>query len=475
MNNVYDGFVLNYYLDQEIFDKIKKLIKKNDLIIDGKVYKKNNKRLLPIGLFSNKNFELKCKWLKTKRKFNIKIKKKIKCNFELKQVQKKIVEKINYEIEEITNINKAPAYITLVADCSIGKTVIAIHYIIKKKLKTIIITHNKELSKQWEKRIIDFTNLSVFNSMKGVLKFFDFYKNEDVIIIPSRHLENTDFCKFLIENFSFLIVDEQHVFNLEEKNNISDFMLNSSFNFVLSLTATPRLYNCLYFGRIIDVEDVVKNHKIKNFELICNEVVLKNYKLFENKNYNEYSDYYKKLLRKNIKNKQDVLKLDIYKKRILSYDKNRINTISEQIIKTYKDKEKILVLTNFVEEIDIYYKKLKSKIKNLFLLYSQKNNLEYKNFIENYDNENYVVIGTKDYLGTGIDITSLTVLHFTNLFKNTKLILQCLGRISRNNESKIHKFYYYNISSKNLNITNYIKEIRKAIAFKNYKIYILEV
>lgn len=472
MNN-FNGKYLEYYVNDNIYSYICKLIGNKHIELYNNKYIKtilqpNRKYILPIGLFSNKDIELQCSWADTNRNFDNTIQ-DIISNIELKDKQKLIIEEFFKYRDIIIRINKAPIYLNIIGHCSVGKTVMAIHLISVLKLKTFIITPSLELAKQWGKEINKFLKeVSCYISLNGVKSFLKEKNKYDIICFPYKHLTDIKFHDFLMENYSMGIIDEQHKYNLETNDVLQYFLTFCSFQVFISLTATPRGFNQLYLGREIDMN---KFSNISSYEKIAYEVITTEY------SYKSDSKEY--ILYKKLKNNQQYihnkeLLLSIYKKRACASDKFRNQVIVNCIVESFNDDVKMLVLTKFVNDIESFYILLRKHIPEQYLhkIYaSDKNNIKALVNIKKQlkDCNKYILIGTEDHLGTGIDIVELNVLHLTLFTTNTRNIIQYAGRVSRENSSSKHYIYYYNINSlKDINIDNEINIIRKTLISNNW-------
>lgn len=472
--NIFNGRYLEYYIDENLKKYITSLVDCKEIIVFNKhkmrvLLEANKVCILPIGLFSNSGLELKCKWKHSNRTFNHEIT-NISSNIILKNKQKLIVEEFLKYRNIIVELNKAPIYLNIVGHCSIGKTVMAIYLIQELKLKTFIITPSLELAKQWGKEINKFLKVSCYVSLHGVKHFFkDKNANYDILCFPYQHLANLDFHEYLMNNYSMGIIDEQHKYNLSSNDILQYFLTFCSFKTFISLTATPRSYNKLFLGREINTD---KFANINSFEKIAYEVIGENFK------HEPVSKVYS--LYKNLKNtkghipRKDLL-LSIYKKRACADDMYRNQIMVNFIAHSFIENAKILILTKFVEDIDKLYQMLKQKVEDqyLFKIYaSEKNNdaslVNVKNKIQGFNK--YMLIGTEDHLGTGIDIVELNILHLTSITTNTRNIIQYAGRVSRDNPTPIHYIYFYNICSlKNLSIEKEINIIRTTLSNNNWK------
>lgn len=562
-DNFFDGYHLKYYITPKLLSQIQELIgtysfnlfTKHEISIPCIA---NNYYILPIGLFSNKRFHIMCTWLKTNRQYNIKLNSDIQSNIILREPQKIVFNHIRKNCEDIIKTNKTPVYLNLIAQCSFGKTILSLYLINFFKYKTIIIVHNLYMAKQWGTQIQkNLLNINCYVSTKGVKKFLDLDEkiksSFDILIFPYKHLSNSNFLTYISNSFSMAIIDEQHIYNLEENVTLQKFLSFYSFQIFISLTATPRRINTLYFGKEINV-DLLLESNICNFQKFVYEIQLSNDKYNDFIKPEIYDFYISK--KKNIRNKQDMLKLVLYKKQCLAADDNRIKTIINEVINSYLyndnvNNPKILILVSFINDIDKLYqllisellikfkdkinfykqnhesnqyiqnllnlilnnlieqninfeniydenlsiiqnnnfndefellKKLYLKLQHIYKIYASANKnqfLELKNQLHNMST--YILIGTDNYLGTGIDIPGLNILHLTNITSNERNIIQYAGRVSRNNDETKHYIYYYNINSfqqkiindisyqNEINISKEIDIIKKKLIQKNWE------
>lgn len=154
-----------------------------------------------------------------------------------------------------------------------GKTVIAIETICRRKEKTLVIIHTKELQDQWVKRLEKFTNAKEENGDIG--RIGGGGKNKigskvTVGIINSlRNLTDKDPNHF-DKTFGYVIVDECH---RVPSNTFSKFLVHINVKYILGTSATPFRTDGL--DQVINffVGDVV--HKIKTKRLQKDGHILK--------------------------------------------------------------------------------------------------------------------------------------------------------------------------------------------------------
>lgn len=471
MSNIFNGYYLSFYLDSETKNKIEKEFQLNELKLfkekDIEQYKSktecvdNHKYILPIGLFSNDEFLPNWKWINTTRNFDKFISREKESKINLYDNQKIIIKKVFEVLNKLIN-KKVPPYISLIAPCSTGKTIISLFLINYLKLKTVIILPNLQLVEQWVNQTEKFLpQMNVVGSMLGIkqlLKNNPNWDEIDILCIPYQHLINSDMHKIIQNFFPLGIIDEQHKYNTDTNNILSHFLSFTTFKMLFSLTASPRNINRLYFGYTLDVS---KYKTVPTFKKIAYllDISKEKYKPFPPPD--SYLKYLK--FKNNGKNMSKYYLLANLKNLAIADDKNRIKYICFNILKSWQNNNisRILLLTKFNKEIEYYKKELNSLNNKLTIydIYSKK-----KNQTHDYNKEKFIIIATTDNIGTGFDLQSLNILHLSFLTKNLISIIQNSGRIERNNESSLHQIYFYNINSySNLNILSTVNSIKHTL------------
>lgn len=485
-------FLKSMNLNKNLKLEIENTISFQDKKLISSYYSKSNHRIISPGFIYylldineiNNNF--KSKYIFNKKKI---LNRKIIINYKLTLYQNIIMKSIKDKFKEL-NERKLPLYLTIIAPCGFGKTILAIDLIVSKNYnKTFIVTPTFILAENFKSKIEEFTNLRCHISKNGAKTFLDKEYNKyefDILIIPNKHLSNFEFCIYLHNNFSLGIFDECHLNNLQNKVSLTHFLNNFTFDSLLFITATERLENRHSMGLSINISEYINRSQYQNFHLYFKILTYnKNIKNFED------SDVYK-LYRKNAKNEKGIR----CKQKCFAEDYNRHKLIIKNILEDYNNNEecKMLILTLIDKEIFIYLDYLKEYNIDIFPIISgnkyyniklKNDNYESSFFLRNYDkiknnyfNKNecinyiknkkkFIILGNYDNIGYGVDIVSLNYLHFTNLTKNKIIIQQSIGRISRNNNNNKHyaRFYigtpskYINVDDYKNKIISYLKEI----------------
>lgn len=450
--NTFNGYLLKYKFNRSEVELVYKTCRTKNILLPlskdkpvrAPIFPDKQYYITPIGLFSNPGFVLDCVFEDTEREFKIPMEKPCVSNIKLNPLQETIVAELKKQTDDIITKNKAPPYITLVAECSIGKTVISIHLLSELKMKTLIITPSIDLGQQWCNSIEKFVpGADVFVSKQGARKLLAMKNAHDILIVPSKHLSNEEFTSFVTDNYSVCFLDEQHTYNMADNENLCSFFTMNSFTRVFSLTATPRPINSLFFGREVVVEELINRSKRNNFTKEAYDISLLKY---ENYPLSDYYTSYLKSLKSSSRSKDDLLYRSILKKRCLLDDQNRMNVVIRMIKESYSEKRKILVLTPFVDDIKNIKNSL-GTLPNVFEVHA-----ENKDELESVKEKSkaldtYIIIGTEKHLGTGIDIQELDTLHLVSVTSNERNLIQYAGRVSRNNSTPVHKIFLYSISS----------------------------
>lgn len=444
------------FITKEIIDKISKIfnIRKEELI---ERYKINSNDYLPIYTIIKLDKNIKIPILK-KIHNRQNIKKKIESKIVLRDEQiiifNKLIDVIKTKKDEIISI-------LFIAPCGFGKTFISLSLLEKIVFnKTIIITHSRSMAEQWAESIQkSYDNLNVYISNLGVAQF-KYNDDIDILCFPPMHLKEMKFIDFVRKNFSICIIDEIHKYNLLNNSIISNFLSKYIFPISLYITATPRKDTKLYISDIIDATEYHKTTFEKQYFVISSNERIKEF------------EYFKEFKKFN-KIKHDPIKYDLNLKLCLSADFNRHALICKWIRTEYKTypNSKILLLTKFNNEIDIYYKLLSDL--NTFYIKATETSLKDKlKEIDDTNLERYILIGTGDNIGTGSDTNQFTSLHHSILYININNIKQSIGRISRENVEKIRRIFIYNIKPHNdIRIEKYISttiSVLEELGWTNY-------
>lgn len=411
---------------------------------------------------------------------------KMKTKYILHHYQKTIIDKLQKKYVDVCN-NKLPFYLTIIAPCGFGKTILGIDLIKHFRVKTFIVVPTFILGNNFYTKISELTNAQCFVSKNGARVFLEkeYENNHDILIIPNKHLENLQFCQYLHKNYSLGIFDECHINNIHNDVAITHFLNNFTFPNLIFLTATERINNKFSMGLTLKVTDFIKREEYQSFKIFFKFIEYNNtIPNFEN---NTQFTIYKK----NIQNKNKAMRC---RQLCFAEDFNRHKLVVKNVLLDYKseNKSKILMVTLLDKEIFIYLDLLEKHNVNVLPIISGKkyyakkyishqssffnnnsdkikidyyNKDKYTKFIKN--KQKFIIIGNFDYIGYGVDFPDINALHFTNLSISKTINQQSVGRVSRNNEFSEHFIRYYigtptryiNVSSYKTKITEYLEEI----------------
>lgn len=503
--NVFNGNYLQYNISKGLLKSIKSILyesRNGPLFLFNKDNKhvevleetlaENNPFKIPFGIFSNILLTLNCQIQDNNKIYDHPFKtKEYKLPFILNKLQTDV---INIFGKYVDSISEKPLHITFNLPCGFGKTVISTYISLIYRLRTVVITHRLFLMPQWAK-FFRLAGLNVYCSTKGpsyLSKLLNLDDDEiddeiddysdcddynaredydselkdeeilndlklqsdsnvydsDVLIIPSKHLQNKKIRKYITNNYSICFIDESHTHNMLNNTVMTRFFSNYYFKYLFSLSATPSRINKLFFCQeiqltesILDQLEAMKRLERKVFivnSLVKNEIQL-NQELFN----------FIQLFKNNKYKKQKF----IYFNKLLVKDNYRNEIIIKNIMSTYKNNTRGIVLFTLKEHIEIVYNKLKeNNLENVFLGSPDK----ITKIVDKIKADNikkYLILSTDKLLNSGFDMNNLNTLHMVTVFQNESVCTQTCGRIERENlffdeKTRFERYLYiYNFNS----------------------------
>ncbi|CCU55377.1 DNA helicase, transcript release factor [Adoxophyes honmai entomopoxvirus 'L'] len=388
----------------------------------------------------------------------------IKCKYQLRDDQTPIVNKI-LDIHNIYSSN-APIYISLVCPCGFGKTILSIDILCNLKYKCAIIVPRKFIIKQWVDKIEDKNN--IFMSLDGRKSAIDKINNNlkcDIFICPDKHLENENIRNYIYDNFSMIIIDEAHRYNLNKNITMTRFLYNNIFKFCIFLTATPSNNMNAFVQEHIEVcSDLNKNINV-NKNLVIFEMKQNEYKKYNNSQYN-YS--MGKINNNNFKN---IYTKNYYYKYLLSLDEQRNNDIIEIIYKnTILHNTKALILTDYRDHMKTIYNLLKKTyIKDDVYIYDVEDK-KCNDLFTSINKDKYIIISTISACSESLDINNLNTFHMLLPITNMKTLTQCAGRILRDfKDDKYIYIYNFSYTTDTINMYNNDKTLMAKMCLSEWK------
>lgn len=289
-------------------------------------------------------------------------------------------------------------------DCSIcvappgfGKTLIGAAMIEKRACKTLIVVNKNMLLNQWIDRFKEY-----FGMAKKEIGYLGKGKNRLNGVLDVATMQSLKNAPEIIENYSFVIVDEcHHIPAVTFEQIIKTF----KGKYILGLSATPKRKDGLEPILFQQLGDVAYEFKPKKSFLNRVEVVRTAFQ----SNLDNYSNIITELCLNKERNLQIV-----------------------QVIKAHKERS-ILVLTDRLEHIS-ELEKLLDEHQVTYL--SVHGNLSKKEQQENMDavKSNQLILATTSFFGEGIDFPHLNTIIFATPISYYGRLIQYLGRIGRDGQ-----------------------------------------
>ena len=223
---------------------------------------------------------------------------------------------------------------------------------------------------------------------------------------------------------------------IDECHHLAAFTYESAVNtinskYVYGVTATPDRENGhtpiikMQCGDIRYEVDVKKFNK--NLEIPMKVYVKNNYLTNVDKNISDYSI-------NEINN-------------LIVKDETRNERIINDIKQEYKNGKNILVLTERIEHLEYFYKKLLELTENIFIYKGGLGKKVLKKYSELNQNikekkTNKIIVATGSYIGEGFDDSSLDVLFLTMPVSGITKVTQYTGRLHRKNKDKSEIIVY---------------------------------
>ena len=316
------------------------------------------------------------------------------------------------------------------AETGFGKTVLGAALISKRKTKTIILVHNKQLLDQWLDRLNHFLTFEeeeatryTASGREKVIGYVGKYggtkkwlsKLVDVVMIQSLFkLENS---QSLLDEYEMMIVDEcHHVSALMFEKIVAQFRGK----YLYGLTATPERKNghepivFQRIGEIIHTADKRETDFKRQLQLRFTSFGHLEIEKTKASNFIQLSDW-------------------------IATDSVRNQMILKDILDQVAEGRNILVLVNRIQQIDVFEKLLKEKEVDDFYIISGKTKVRERTslleILEQLD-KGFVLLSTGKYIGEGFDLPQLDTLILAAPFSWKNNLIQYAGRIHRNYKDK---------------------------------------
>lgn len=327
--------------------------------------------------------------------------------------------------------------------CGFGKTVLSIYWICRLKLQTFILVHKYDLLNQWIQRLKDFTNIKeddIYCIGSTKQNRNDKNKKYKIYIGMIQTIMRDDFDDEEIpDTIGLLICDECHHLGAEC---FCKGLKKIPSKYYISLSATPNRKD----GNDKIYQSYTGYNIYKQERLFNDPVSIKICKYsFDSDKMKKYEKIFNGFNRSKIIN-------------ILSEDQERNKKILDLIFELIKNNRKILVLSDRINQLDLFYEVLKDN--NVNRSYGK-----YREDINNCE----ILLATYSMAAEGLDVKQMDTLIMATPRNN---IIQCCGRIMReeNNRERI----IYDIIDNDINDytfyvkLKYYKTISKSITEINF-------
>lgn len=288
--------------------------------------------------------------------------------------------------------------------CGFGKTVLAIYWICRLKLKTFILVHKEDLLNQWIERIKQFTDIKtedigIINSKKKTIN-----DNHKVIIGMIQTIMTNNFDNSIIpQDIGLLICDECHHLGAQQFN---QSIRKIPTKYYISLSATPYRKD----GSEVVYKSFLGYNEYTQEREFNDPVIV--YKC----NY-EFSQEFKDNNDKFINNVKQFSNLTT----AITEHKDRNDKILKLINDLINQDKKILILSNRISQLDYLYSNLKNDKLIIHRSYGK-----IREDVNNCD----ILFATYAMASEGLDVKNLNTLILASPITN---IIQCCGRIMREN------------------------------------------
>lgn len=337
--------------------------------------------------------------------------------------------------------------IILEAKPGFGKTIVALHWLSKRKQKVLIIVHTKALLLQWKKQVEQhFSNFKKLDI--GIVGDNKWQIGEKITIASYQTLARRG-VNLIKNTFGAVVVDECHHV---PANTFTKVLKELNAKFVLGLTATAIRHDQLeklmffYLGPVYKTDSKVE---------------------METNSANSTTVETKLIIRKTVFTITDVKDFQEILTRLIN-DGQRNDLLANQICEVLASGAKCLILTERIDHCEILMNLIRSKIKGVrgAIITGTITKKKREQISKRLHQDKFqLLIATGKLVGEGFDWPELTNLFFACPFSWKGKIIQYVGRVQRTYEGKtaayIHDFVDYEVYPLR---TMYFKRLR---AYRN--------
>lgn len=338
--------------------------------------------------------------------------------------------------------------------CGFGKTYATISIAKRLGHKTLVVLKLRSLMKQWYDSC-NKVGLKVFCSVNGIKSFMEkmdsdiidnspvsnsSIKDADIIIVPDKHLKERKIIDFINKNVKTLIVDEVHMYNLFQSSIMNEFMTYNSFPFMIGLTATPRNSNNIYFPNPIQLDRHIEESIKSKLGL------MKTINVVRPRGFIKIQDK----VNRDLLIAKGASCRDPYRDNITEFDDYRTKYIVNHIVSKFESSSNMkgCVITSRVRPMELLYKLLHERLGDdiNILRAGDSKNIKILTKLRGH-NERFLIISTKQSIGTGLDIPSINSLFLHNYEFNPTTLTQIIGRVERDSDVKNRNVFIYGFTT----------------------------
>ncbi len=327
----------------------------------------------------------------------------------------------------------------LVAPSGMGKTVMAIHAIAKRKTNTLILVHRKPLMEQWRLQLTSFLGINLKdigqigagkNKSNGML---------DIAMIQS--MERKGAVDDRIIDYGFVIVDECHHISAVSFERV---LMHTKAKYILGLTATP----------------FRKDGHQPIIHMQCGPI---RYQRRQGDALREISRYYviPRMTEFSYEWNEESNIYDLWPK--LIDDEKRNQLIVNDVLKAAQNGRFPIILTERRAHLDMLAEMLNEKIEYLIVLSGGVKSKRRKEILEKLSqapsDKKKAILATGAYIGEGFDNPQLDTLFITMPISFKGKVIQYAGRLHRKHKGKTD-VRIYDYVDKNVSVLRRMHEKR---------------